>query len=264
MQYRRVSLEEALKLRKGVNDFLDGIKRGVGAGSFDDVQPLANDHPSSDDFGKAIVWERVAEEGRPHIRILQGGDDHLIVEYGKMEGFDINYRCRCTALEKALRAPDAPAWLKKHLTNTVSGCATITLFYDGLRLPREKLIKHLQSLEDGIGNLTKIKVPCRRFKLPLSFESKEQDQATKRYMETTRPHAPYLPSNLDFVAKNNAFSPEKLKQNFLDGTFMAVIMGFFSGNTVSLPVDPRKRMSSPKCNPSRTVTPAGTAGLSCG
>jgi biotin carboxyl carrier protein len=79
-------------------------------------------------------------------------------------------------------------------------------------------------------------------------------------METTRPHAPYLPSNLDFVAKNNAFSPDQLKHNFLNGTFIAVIMGFFSGNTVSLPVDPRQRMSSPKANPSRTFTPEGTAG----
>ena len=158
-----------------------------------------------------------------------------MVEYGD-NNFDINHRCRVTALEKALHASDAPSWLKDSLINTVGCCISITLFYDGRKLPRNKLIKHLQTLEDQIGDLSKTKVPCRRFKLPLSFESKEQSQATQRYMETQRPHAPYLPDNLAFVAKNNAFLPERLKHNLLHGELMAVIVGFFSGNTVSLPV----------------------------
>lgn len=46
---------------------------------------------------------------------------------------------------------------------------------------------------------------------------------------------------------------------------MAVVVGFFCGNTVSLPVDPRSRMSCPKMNPSRVFTPEGTVswGGSC-
>lgn len=116
--------------------------------------------------------------------------------------------------------------------------------YDGTKLPREELVKHLQVLEDQIGDLSKTKVPCRQFRLPLSFESKEQADATQRYMETQRPQAPYLPDNLGFVAKNNAFSSEQLKKNLLTGTLMAVVVGFFCGNTVSLPVDPRQRMAS--------------------
>lgn len=183
----------------------------------------------------------------------------MIVEYGD-EQFDINHRCRVTALEKALRGRDAPSWLKQDLINTVGCCTSITLFYNGAKLPRDRLIGHLQSLEDQLGDLSQIKVPCRRFKLPLSFESKEQTEATKRYMETQRPHAPYLPDNLAFVAKNNAFSVEQLKHNMLHGTLMAVVIGFFCGNTVSLPVDPRQRMSCPKTNPSRVFTPEGTFG----
>lgn len=41
---------------------------------------------------------------------------------------------------------------------------------------------------------------------------------------------------------------------------MAVVVGFFCGNTVSLPVDPRQRMNAPKMNPSRVFTPEGTVG----
>ena len=79
-------------------------------------------------------------------------------------------------------------------------------------------------------------------------------------MANQRPHAPYLPDNLAFVARNNAFTPDRLKQIYLSETFMAVVVGFFCGNTVSLPVDPRFRLSSPKLNPSRVFTPAGTVG----
>ena len=104
--------------------------------------------------------------------------------------------CRVTALEKALHSTDAPEWLKRCLVNTVGCCTSITLFYDGSKLQRTKLILYLQDLEDKLGDLSSTKVPCRRFKLPISFESKEQEEATKRYMETQRPHAPYLPSNL--------------------------------------------------------------------
>lgn len=195
--------------------------------------------------------------------------------YGN-EQFDLNYRCRTTALEKALHAADAPAWLKSNLITTVSCCTSITLCkfeiptglsnpdfdtgYDGAEMSRPDLIKHLQTLEDQIGDLSKTKVPCRRFRLPLSFESKEQTDATTRYMETQRPQAPYLPDNLDFVAKNNAFTAEQLKHNMLNGELMAVVVGFFCGNTVSLPVDPRQRMSCPKTNPSRVFTPEGTFG----
>lgn len=52
----------------------------------------------------------------------------------------------------------------------------------------------------------------------------------------------------------------------LHGELMTVVVGFFCGNTVSVPVDPRMRMASPKANPSRVFTPEGTFGWggSCG
>ena len=259
MRYKRVSLEEALKLRKVVDDYLDSVQTGIEKNDFGGVKPLEPTYDPSGDFGEAVVWERKPEGNKPHVRYRQGGDDHFIVEYGNEE-FDINHRCRVTALEKAVLGADAPSWLKDTLLNTQGCCTTLMLYYDGSKMDREQLIKHLQTLEDQLGDLSKIKVPCRRFKLPLSFESQVQTDATKRYMETQRPHAPYLPDNLEFVAKNNAFTADQLKHNMLNGTLMAVVVGFFCGNTVSLPVDPRQRMSSPKANPSRVFTPEGTFG----
>lgn len=134
------------------------------------------------------------------------------------------------------------------------------IYYDGSKLPRSNLIDYLEKIESGLGDLRTTKVPTRAFKLPISFESKIQDEATQRYMKNQRPHAPYLPDNLAFVAKNNAFTPQQLKDIYLAGQFMAVVVGLFCGNTVSLPVDPRHRISAPKMNPSRVFTPEGTVG----
>lgn len=226
LKYQRVSLEEALALRRNAAQYIDSIALAVEVGSFDGVVPLDSHFKASGNYSKAVLWERVASNGQPQVRYRQAGDDYLLIEYGN-EQFDLNYRCRVSALEKAINSKDAPHWLKQNLTTTVGCCTSITICYDGDKMNRAKLMNHLQSLEDQIGDLSKTKVPCRRFKLPLSFESKEQTDATKRYMETQRPHAPYLPDNLDFVAKNNAFTADQLKHNMLNGELMAVVVGFF-------------------------------------
>lgn len=264
MQYRRVSLEEALAVRKDVEAFLSKLEGCFRRGAnFDEVEPLDKAYEKhltpAGHWGKAIIWERAAGNYLPAVKYRQGGDDHLIVEYGG-DSFDLNHRCRVTALENLLRGDGAPSWLKDALINTVGCCNSTTLFYDGSTIDRSKLVSHLQHLEGQLGDLSTMKVPTRRFKLPITFRSRAQEDATKRYMETQRPYAPYLPSNFDFVARNNAFTPQQLKEIFLTGAFMTVVVGFFCGNTVSLPVDPRQRISCPKQNPSRVFTPEGTAG----
>jgi urea carboxylase len=286
LQYVRVGLDEALECRKALNSFLDAIEGALKAGKgFQGVGKLEEQvrrdaNPTENRIGKAIIWERQAQGDLPRVLYRQvshriymtfmqandakGGDDFLIVEYGN-ESFDLNHRCRVTALENALKSSSTPAAIKPHILNTVGCCTTLLIYYDSLVLPRSTLISHLQSLESSLGSLRTAKVPTRLFKLPITFESKAQTEATQRYMTNQRPHAPYLPDNLAFVAKNNAFTPDQLKQIYLTGQFMAVVVGFFCGNTVSLPVDPRNRMSCPKMNPSRVFTPEGTVswGGSC-
>ncbi|KAJ4323131.1 hypothetical protein N0V94_002017 [Neodidymelliopsis sp. IMI 364377] len=262
LKYVRVGLEDALKKRKRNDLFLRSIEEAVQNNSgFDHIDKLQGGHVNFHEceIGKAIIWEKATTSDTPQVRYRQGGDDHLLVEYGN-ESFDLNHRCRVTALENALRSDQTPETIRSNLYNTVGCCTTLLLYYNGAKLPRAELVSHLQKLEEGFGDLRSTKVPTRVFKLPISFESKLQDDATQRYMTNQRPHAPYLPDNLSFVAKNNAFTPQQLKDIYLTGQFMAVVVGFFCGNTVSLPVDPRQRMTAPKMNPSRVFTPEGTVG----
>lgn len=120
---------------------------------------------------------------------------------------------------------------------------------------------HLINLEKtALGDLSSAKMPSRIYRLPLTFSHKRQQEATQRYMETQRPYAAYLPDNTDFMAKNNAMTKADVEHIYLTASFVVVAVGFFMALPLALPVDPRQRLNTPKMNPSRVFTPAGSIG----
>lgn len=137
-----------------------------------------------------------------------------------------------------------------------SGIALL-VYYDGCKISQDKLITHLVDLEAHIGDLSRAKVPSRLFKLPILFDSSKEKNAIKRYMETQRPYASYLPDNMDFLAKNNGLERNDLLDIYLKSRLIAISVGFFAALPLCLPVDPRQRISCPKMNPSRVFTPEG-------
>lgn len=46
-------------------------------------------------------------------------------------------------------------------------------------------------------------LPTRILHLPLAFNERWTHDAINRYMRSVRSEAPYLPSNVEFIAKNN-------------------------------------------------------------
>ena len=52
-------------------------------------------------------------------------------------------------------------------------------------------------------------LPIRVLHLPMAFEERCVRGAIQRYMKSVRPEAPYLPSNVDFVAANNGLKGEE-------------------------------------------------------
>lgn len=130
--------------------------------------------------------------------------------------------------------------------STLTSSPALLIYYDGLRIPQQALIDHLTRLETELGDLSRAKVPSRLFKLPILFGSPRETAAIKRYMETQRPYASYLPDNMDFVAKNNGLEKQDLKNILLNQRLIAVSVGFFAALPLCLPVDPRQRICCPK------------------
>ena len=250
MQYRRVSLSDALAIRKLVTNFIHSVSEAcTSKGSFEYILPLdyslLRTSTTPDNYGKAVVYRIEAWGNQPLITYRQGADDYLIVEYGD-GSFDLNHRCRVTALIKSLRESTGPISFSNGLVNTVGCGNSLLIYYDGTRIPQNELISYLVEIESQLGDLSKAQVPSRIFKLPITFESRRQTAAIQRYIETQRPYASYLPDNMEFVAKNNGIERKDLENILLNSKLIAVSVGFFAALPLCLPLDPRHRINCPK------------------
>jgi urea carboxylase len=260
MKFHRVSLMDAIAKRREVEEFLEYIDECCkGKASFEDVFRLKYQGlpPSaSGGWGQAIVHKIEVKGNQPPVSYRQSGDDFLLIDYGHGT-FDLNYRCRAVALYKKLREGTQDITFSSGLHTGMACGNSLMLYYDGLKIPREKLLDHLLHLESELGDLSTAKMPSRRFRLPLTFSSKKQEASIQRYIETQRPYASYLPDTMDFIAKNNAFTQQQFRDVFLNASLMMVAVGFFTALPLCLPIDPRQRMNCPKMNPSRVFTPEG-------
>jgi urea carboxylase len=86
-------------------------------------------------------------------------------------------------------------------------------------------------------------VPTRIVHLPMAFNDKWNKDAIERYMKSSRDDAPYLPSNVDFVVKNNGLrDQEHLRKQVFDSSYLVLGLGdVYLGAPCAVPVDPRHR-----------------------
>lgn len=267
LKFQKVTLEEALRCRRENNLFIENISEGIASGSFSEIErilPTPALPPANQPKSSAILHTIPEVEGRPLVTYRQGGDDFILVEYGTGR-FDLNHKCRATALKRALEQKNGKISFKSGLLNTVGCGNSLLIYYDGLVIPQKELIEYLCKLEDDLGDLREIKLPNRTFKLPLTFEHKNLVAAIERYMANQRPYASYIPDTFDFVARNNGMTRNELKTLFLEASFVVIGVGFFTALPQTLPANPLHRLNAPKMNPSRTFTPEGTVswGGSC-
>lgn len=168
----------------------------------------------------------------------QGADDFLLIDYGH-GAFNLNYRCRAVELYRKLKELKGGISFEKGTLHTGMACGnSLMLYYDSYIVGREKMLETLLKLENELGDLSEAKFASRKYKLPIVFNHKKQKESLQRYQETQRPYAVYLPDPFDFVAKNNAFTPEKMREILLEPQ-MVVAVGFFVALPIALPIDPQ-------------------------
>ncbi|KAJ5892341.1 urea amidolyase [Penicillium tannophilum] len=262
VKFHRVSLETALQSRRQNAAFIDSVALAIKTESWDEAMKFDSAvGPEVTAPGQDLLQVLEESETRPQISYRGGADDYLLVEYGDGRA-DLNYKCRSTALARALKSDTGP--LSANLPsggailNMMCHGSSLAIFYDGLRIPRSELIAKLVTLEQTFGDMRSVKIPNRHFKLPLTFKNKRLDEAIERYMANQRSIASYLPDPLKFTAENNGMTVSQLKSMFLEMESVIIGVGFFMALPQSLPTDPRYRIRTPKMNPSRTHTPAGT------
>lgn len=269
IKFYPVSLDAALEARRQVEAFVENIVESLPSNTMDKIQGLSvlsnPQAPSAVQPAALKVLEETAS--RPKVAYLQGGDDYLLIDYGDGR-FDINHKCRTTALKRKLQAGTGAIRFSatgKGIYNTVCIGNSMMIYYNGLVISQASLLSYLVELEDDLGDLSSISMPNRTFVLPLTFTHPRLTESVERYMANQRPYASYLPDPFRFVAENNGITPEAFRKLWLTAEFVCVGVGFFMALPECLPADPRHRLNAPKMNPSRTFTPEGTVswGGSC-
>jgi hypothetical protein len=144
IQYRRVSLKDALRARAELEQFLESVSAVVaGQCDFDTVEPISNstlpESTVSGNWGKALIYcTELGESGIPMTfrqvrdsqgyyahqfsnRHWQGGDEFLLVEFGDGK-FNLNHRCRVTALDQALKKSQGSDEVLRRAVYKTTGC----------------------------------------------------------------------------------------------------------------------------------------------
>ncbi|KAG7765967.1 hypothetical protein KL946_002147 [Ogataea haglerorum] len=192
----------------------------------------------------------------PVVTYRQAGDRYVLVEYGEnVMNLNLSYR-----VHKLIEM------VNTHRTVGVvemsQGVRSVLVEFDGTKIHQSDLVETLIAYEREVAFTNKWTVKSRVVRLPMAFEDKKTLDAVKRYSETIRSSAPWLPNNVDFIAQINGIERSAVKDMLYTARFLVLGLGdVFLGAPCAVPLDPRHRFLGTKYNPSRTFTPNGTVGI---
>lgn len=204
-----------------------------------------------------IVARLPAVSGRPVVTYRQAGDGYLLLEYGE-NVLDLALRMRVHLMMQALRAEPIAG-----VAELSPGVRSLQVRYDGRVVPQAELVRRLLQAEERLPDVSRVKVPTRVVHLPMAFEDSATLGAVRRYQETVRGRAPWLPNNVDFIQRINGLaSREDVRRIVFDASYLVMGLGdVYLGAPCAVPIDPRHRLLTSKYNPARTFTAEGTVGI---
>jgi urea carboxylase len=258
IRFKKMTLEDAAFARAYREKVIKSLSNAA----------LGNDCPSvNEDLvtstypdTQAVLMEIAARSDSPRVIVRLAGDRYVFVEYGPME-LDLNLRVRVQLLEDWLKGNKAQG-----VVETSPGVRSLMIEYDPDVLHLEDLLKLVGQAETELQSQARGgKLPSRILHLPIAFDDSSTNEAIQKYTKSIREKAPYLPSNMEFIARNNGvYEDEKsyVKKMVLEASYMVLGLGdVYLGAPCAVPVDPRHRLVVPKYNPARTFTPEGAVGI---
>lgn len=202
-----------------------------------------------------VLHELQVSLNAPKVTYRQAGDRYILVEYGN-NVLDLNLAYR---IHKLITMVDEHK--PRGIVEMSRGVRSVLIEFNS-DITQKDLLDTLVAYEKEIIFINKWEVKSRIVKLPMAFEDKKTLDAVKRYAETIRSDAPWLPNNVDFIANVNGITRADVKDMVYTARFLVLGLGdVFLGAPCAVPLDPRHRFLGTKYNPSRTYTPNGTVGI---
>jgi allophanate hydrolase subunit 1 len=206
----------------------------------------------------AILAQRPAQDGRPAVTYRSAGDRFLLVEYGEME-LDLTLSFRVLSVERELSARALQG-----VFDLAPGLRSILVGYDSTALAVDRLLDHLQDVEDAVPVSEDLVIPSRVITMPIAFDDEQARAAVDRYAKSIRADAPNVSehANLPYIVAYNGLGDfEELYDEILATEWWNAFTGFFPGLPFMYPLDPRYELFAPKYNPTRTWTAEGAVGI---
>ncbi|KAL7629116.1 hypothetical protein AAE478_000635 [Parahypoxylon ruwenzoriense] len=241
IKFQQISVREALELDSATSRAIERLK------------PLPSLSGSSNGpvTRKSCIVGHIHHKGQTLV-VRQAGDCCLLLEFGESDDFNLR------------QSFEMAAFIEKHQIQPISDVEQLSL---GVRtihfkcvfgtLP-EDILSHL--IEHTRSYTTPIHLPSRTLSLPLAFNDAATQGAFRRYAETTRSVAPWLPSNVDFLAQLNGI--DDIEGTLRGLEFLVLGLGdVFLGSPCAVPLNPCHRLFGTKYNPPRSLTPRGAVGI---
>lgn len=257
IQFVPLSYETAKNLKKEQDDVIGSLKGDVPSITGKELVKFEKD--LADISSEISVLDPVLSEltlpNSPKVVYRQAGDRYVLVEYGD-NVMDLNLSYRIHKLIEIITERRTQG-----IVEMSQGVRSVLIEYNA-EISQSQLVKTLVSIEKEIVFVNKWSVKSRVIKLPMAFEDQKTLDAVKRYAETIRSEAPWLPNNVDFIASINGVERDDIKNMLYAARFLVLGLGdVFLGAPCAVPLDPRHRFLGTKYNPSRTFTPNGTVGI---
>lgn len=245
IQFKPISYESAKQLKFDQDEVIETLE-----GTFPTYSQVL-----STPENPVLAEINSSPHGAPKVVYRQAGDRYILVEYGN-NTLDLNLAYRIHKLIEMVEYNKTVG-----IVEMSRGVRSVLIEFDE-EISQQNLLKTLISFEKEIVFVNKWEVPSRIVKLPMAFEDKKTLDAVKRYQETIRSEAPWLPNNVDFIANINGIDRTDVHDMLYSARFLVMGLGdVFLGAPCAVPLDPRHRLLGTKYNPSRTFTPNGTVGI---
>lgn len=255
-----VSYQDALRLSDEREAFLQQLQKAIAGDA--DFPKFKTDLESYDMKGlyDTILYDRPESDKLPQFTVRQAGELMILFDFG-VQKFTLLNNGRQRAFELALQAYDKTSKFFKSIVRYESCSGAFGLIFDRSVISREKFVDIVVAIEADIPPPYDLRIKSRRFNIPACFEHLALTHCIERYMHSQRPHAPYLPSNLEYVRRaNNLTLVKEFKASIIGQPQVVTAVSFFCANTLSVNLDPRTRFKTGKYNPARTFTPKGAIG----
>lgn len=233
---------------------VDSVPGGAGAARGAGRSYVLGDGGDRDD---GVLGRGHTADGLTEITYRRGGDDNVLVEYGRME-LDLELRARAHALYLHLLSNPVPG--QQDLT---PGIRSLQVKITPGRSTVTSTLAALREAETALPAAESLVVPSRRVRLPLSWDDPATREAIERYMYGVRDDAPWCPWNIEFIRRMNGLeTADDVYRTVFDAEYMVLGLGdVYLGAPVATPLDPRHRLVTTKYNPARTWTAENSVGI---